>query len=365
MKPAFKSLRKNYILSRMISALMVVLMITGMTACGVTMGPQATADDTVFSFAGDEISLGEVYLYAKAVIDDYESVYGEDVWNTDISVTRDSSANMEDVTRKDIIENIVHVKMLVSKASEYKAALTEEEVDQVNSETDAFYENLTDDQIAEMQLTRDKVQNVMEENALAKKVYDTIIAEAGIEVSDEDARETTFYDMYFECYAVASSGDVTKFSEDERQTQYQRAVQAYNTLTNPIESGNNDGTSATNAGSTNIEGLAEYYGLHNAAYYTMTPNEIAGMYGDEIEKQMYELEDGSYSLVTEAEYGYHIFYMKALTDRDATDKRKTELIVGKKRSYMETIYSNWLKSMDSSYKYEKSVDFDVYNTIKF
>ena len=97
----------------------------------------------------------------------------------------------------------------------------------------------------------------------------------------------------------------------------------------------------------------------------MTPAEIDGIYGSEIAENLYDLEDGSYSLVTESEYGYHIFYMKALTDRDATDKKKEELIVGKRRSYMETKYTDWLKETDPGFSYEKSVDFNVYDGIKF
>lgn len=334
-------------------------------SCGNSSVAEVKAADTVFSFAGKNVSLGEVYLYANTVKEDYERVYGNGIWGVDISVTRDKSANMEDVTRRDIIEDIVHVKLLESKATEYKVALTQEEAEAVVEETDRFYKNLTDEQINTMQLDYDMIHNVMQENAVARKVYDTIIEEANIEVSDEDARETTFYDLYFDCYAVASSGDVTKFQDDERQAQYERALQAYNTLINPIDSGVNDGTSATNPNSTNIEGLAEYYGLRNSSYYTMTPAEIDGIYGRDIAEDLYSLEDGSYSLVTESEYGYHIFYMKALTDRDATDKKKEELIVGKRRNYMETKYTDWLKEADPGFSYEKSVDFNVYDGIKF
>ena len=120
-----------------------------------------------------------------------------------------------------------------------------------------------------------------------------------------------------------------------------------------------------NSNSTNIEGLAEYYGLHNAAYYTMTPSEIEGIYGKDIMESLYNLDDESYSLVTESEYGYHIFYMKALTDREATDKRKSELIVSKRRNYMQTHYTEWQKESDPKFNYEDNVDFKVYSAIKF
>ena len=350
---------------KFISAILICCFVLSLVACGRHEEPVASPEDTVFTFGGENISLGEVYLYATTVKEDYESIYGKGIWGVDISVTRDDSANMEDLTRRDIIDDIVHVKLLQSRASTMKIALSEDEASEVSSQTDAFYENLTDEQIENMDLTYEMVQKVMQENALARKVYDSIIDEAGIEVSDEDARETTFYDLYFECYSVASNGDVTGFSEDEKEAQYERALQAYNTLINPIESTYNDGTSESNTSSTNIEGLAEYYGLHNSAYYTMTPSEIEGIYGKDICESMYGLEDGSYSLVTESEFGYHIFYMKALTDREATDARKQELIVSKRRKYMDTHYEDWLKKTDPDFSYEKSVDFEVYDSIKF
>ena len=344
---------------------MLVSMTVNICACGASKDTSVKAADTVLTFAGNNISLGEVYLYANTVKEDYEKTYGNGIWDVDISVTGNKSANMEDVTRKDVIEDIVHVKLLASRANEYKVALTQEESDAVVEEAGRFYKNLTDEQISTMQLDYNMIQNVMQENAVARKVYNAIIDSAAIEVSDEDARETTFYDLYFDCYTVASSGDVTKFQDDERQAQYERALQAYNTLINPIESDVNNGTSSNNPSSTNIEGLAEYYGLYNSSYYTMTPSEIRGIYGEEIAENLYDLEDGSYSLVTESEYGYHIFFMKALTDRNATDKKKEELIVGKRRSYMETKYEKWLGETDPNYSYEKSVDLDVYAGIDF
>lgn len=351
---------KKYITAVIIGALLLV-----QAGCAHTDAVTPTAADTVFQFNSENINLGEVYLYAKAVIEDYESTYGKGIWDVDVSVSKDESANMEDVTRRDIIEDIVHVKLLLAKANEYKCALTEQEEEGVNSETDAFYGRLTDEQINSMQLDYDTVHRVIQENAIAKKVYNLLIDESGIEISDEDARETTFYDLYFECYMVATNGDVINLSEDERKTQYERAIQAYGTLINPIESSFNDGTSGNSPGNTNIEGLAEYYGLHDSRYYTLTPSEIEGIYGKEIKDSLYGLEDGSYSLVTESEYGYHIFYMKALTDREATDAKKSEMIVSRRRTYMEGIYQDWLKEIDPDFSYEDSVDFNVYDAIEF
>ncbi len=344
--------------------ILVLCMFAGLVGCGEKETVPQDAE-VVFKFDGEEVTIGEVYLYANTVKDDYEYNYGSDIWDEDVSVSMDKSAKMEDVTRKDIIEDIVHVKLLVRKANDYKVALTEEETAKVTAETEDFYEKMTDEQIEKMQMSYELVSEVMNENALARKVYDAIIEEADIEVSDEEARETTFYDLFFEAYSVASSGDVTMFSEDEKQSQYERALQAYNTLINPIENTVNEGTTSTGSNSTNIEGLAEYYGLVNSQYYTMTPVEIGAVYGEDIANSLYGLEDGSYSLVMESEYGYHIFYMKALTDRDATDEHKQEMIRYKRNDYMNELYTKWIDEEDPDFSYEDSVNFDVYEKIQF
>ena len=178
---------KGKIRSYLAAILMAALVLVAV-GCGEAEIAEENAD-AVFRYAGKDVSLGEVYLYANTVIEDYESIYGNEIWGTSISVSKDDTANMEDVTRRDIIENIVHVKMLNAKASDYKVALTEDDEKTVASETDAFYAKLTDDQIHDMQLSYDLVKSVMQENMVARKVYDKIIGEAGIEVSDEEARE--------------------------------------------------------------------------------------------------------------------------------------------------------------------------------
>ncbi|MCR5214436.1 MAG: peptidyl-prolyl cis-trans isomerase [Eubacterium sp.] len=343
---------------RMMALILSVMVLISFSGCGESE-TQVTKGDTVILFMGQEIGLGEVYLYANTVIEDYEKMYGEGIWDTDVSVSSDKSLNMEDITRRDIIEDIVHVKLLCAKASEYKVDLSEAETEEAKREADDFYKNLTDQQLSDMQINYELVQLVLRENALASKVYDKIIASADIEVSDEDARETTFYDLFFEVYSVASSGDVKRLDDEEGMAQYERALQAYNTLNNPIESG------GTVTGEVNIEGLAEYYGLKNSSYYTMTPDEIRETYGNDVADTIYGLEDGSYSLVTKSDFGYHIFYMKALTDRQATDTHKESILVQRKNEYMEGIYSEWLGELDPDYTYEDSVVFSTYEKIKF
>lgn len=315
--------------------------------------------DTVFTFAGEKVSLGEMYIYASAVRDHYEENYGQGIWSLDVSAAQDKSRSLEDEIRESVVQDVIRVKMLNAHAEDYDIMLTEDQAEMVASETDAFYFNLTDQQIEDMQLDRELAHAVFTENEIASLVYDKIIEESGIEVSDEEAQMTTFYDLYFPFYQVASNGDVSEISDEEKEEEHERAVEAYDQLTNP-----NKGQGATGA-ETLIQALADSYSLKDSGFQTMSPGEIVDVYGADIAEDISKLEDGSYSLVTESEYGYHIFYLKAKTDRAATDARKAEILKNRRNVYLEGIFTKWQSDMDSTFLYENDVDQDVYQKIKF
>ncbi len=310
--------------------------------------------DIVFTFAKNPITLGEVYVYAETVKEDYEATYGKDVWNMTIKLADGTEENMEVVTRKDIIDTIVRVKVLNAISKNYGIELTDTEITAEKNKADIFFNRLTDDQLDKMQITENLVENVFCENLLAQRVYEKLVDDAGIEISDEEARETTFYDMFFAFYSEDEDKNLSEITDIKKQEQYNKALQAYKTLVSPVseESGN-------------IESLAAYYNLEYSRYYTMTPKEIKEQYGEDIYEDLYQLEDGSYSLIIETEYGYHLFYMKYLTDPEATAARKKELTIDAEERFFASKFPSWQRTVDSEYSYVKSVNMDVYDKISF
>ena len=348
---------------RIFALLMALVLLAALPSCGSENASTGSADpqlqesegSVVFRFHGTDILLGEVYLYAETVIEDYEKKYGKDIWNMEVPVSDDRELTLYSLTRKDIIENIVKVKVLVEKAPDYGISVDAEMKKQIERDTEAFWKNITDEQIGQMELTREQVERCMTDNLLASKVYGAVMEEAGIEISDERARETTFFDLCFPCYTESSDGVVTPMDDAAKKEQYDKAVQAYNTLISPLDTGAERDPAS----------IAAYYGLKNVSYTTMTPEEIRAEYGKEIADMIYTLEDGATSLVTETEYGYHLFYMKSLTDREATDKRKEQMEREEMNTYFSGLYTEWLKDIDPNYHYEDSVDFEVYDRILF
>ncbi len=350
---AEKVCRRRRTAGRMLIVFMLLMVsVFSLSSCGKDKDEEE--GDIVFTFAKNPISLGEVYIYAETVREDYELTYGKDVWNMTITMQDGTKENMEAVTRKDIIDAIVRVKVLNAISKNYGIELTETEIATEKNKADIFFNRLTDDQLEKMQITENLVENVYCENLLATKVYDKLVEDAGIEISDEEARETTFYDMFFAFYSEDDKGNIIEVTDLRKQEQYNKALQAYKTLVSPVsEEGGN------------IESLSAYYNLEYSKYYTMTPKEIKEEFGEEIYDDLYQLDDGSYSLVIETEYGYHIFYMKYLTDPDATAARKKELTLAAEEKFFAAKFPAWQRTIDADYSYVKSVNMDVYNNITF
>ena len=347
--------RKKYNKKRTKRAVVLVLLMV-LSLCFTGCGSKDSEEegDIVFTFAKNPITLGEVYVYAETVKEDYEATYGKDVWNMTIKLADGTEENMEVVTRKDIIDTIVRVKVLNAISKNYGIELTDAVITAEKNKADIFFNRLTDDQLDKMQITENLVENVFCENLLAQRVYEKLVDDAGIEISDEEARETTFYDMFFAFYSEDEDKNLSEITDIKKQEQYNKALQAYKTLVSPVseESGN-------------IESLAAYYNLEYSRYYTMTPKEIKEQYGEDIYEDLYQLEDGSYSLIIETEYGYHLFYMKYLTDPEATAARKKELTIDAEERFFDSKFPSWQRTVDSEYSYVKSVNMDVYDKISF
>ena len=233
---------------------------------------QTSSGTLVFQYGNNLVTKGEVYIYIETVRERYEMQYGSDVWQT---VLPDGGAgtSMENLTREEVVNEIVRVKTLCAHAEELGITLGDDELAELNQKADDFCEGLTDEQLQNMEITKEKAEKVMQENAIASKVEAKILDDRKIEISDEEARMTTFYDMYFACYSMDENGVITPYTDDQKKQQYENALQACSTL---ATADLKDNTGAA------IEKLAEYYQLDQAQTQTMSPSQILETYGQDV-----------------------------------------------------------------------------------
>ena len=349
-----KCTRKRGYFCILLIAVMCVSMLGG---CGKKQKEEFEGDKAtvVFQYGNHIVTLGETYIYAKTVEERYVNQYGEAVWQLILPATGTDATSMVDLTREAIVEEIVKVKTLVEHAPDYGIALNDEEISILEETAKDFYSGLTDDDIKSMELTEELVYQVLYENKIANIVTEKMLERNPVEISDETARKTTFYDMYFACYSIHASGEILPYSDEEKKTQYDNALQACSTL----------GTSGISEEreAQNIEKLAEYYQLEQAKEQTLTPHEILETYGEDVYNLLYSMQNGEYTTVIETEYGYHVFEMIALTDEKATKEYKDILTAEETEKQMSNRLETWKKAIDADFSYPESVNMDVYKQI--
>lgn len=304
----------------------------------------------VYHFGEDDITYGEYYIYAKTVEEDYRKSYGNGVWDLELSVD-DESRTVRDITIDDIIEDINRVKILASHAGDYSIALTDNEKAEVENKTEAFYKGLTDKDLKDTELTKQIISGVMEENILAKKVYDQVLSDYDFEISDEEARMITFYDLVFECYSIEKDGSVKEYTEEKKALQLERANEALESLAQDEGISYND--------------IVDKYNLSYSSEYTMSKAELIEEYGEAVANNILALSDGEISVVIETQYGYHLFKMIESSNEELTKENKRQIIASKQKEYFNGVYSDWLKEYDSHFDASKDVNMELAGRFPF
>ncbi|MCM1272281.1 MAG: peptidylprolyl isomerase [Clostridium sp.] len=333
----------------------MVLFCVAFTSCGKEELVEQQDDTVVFSYGGSDVTVGEVYIYYLTVKENYEALYGEDVWTMSIATEADA-ISVSALLREAVIDEIVRIKTLVAHATEYDIALTDADKKKLEEQALEFYNGLTDEDIERLDVDAALVTKVLTECNMAQSVEEALLAKDPVEISLEQARMTTFYDLYFNCYETNGNGDIVPLSEENQKKQYENAVDACGLLTTAtIE---NDEESEIR-----VEDVATLYKLDMSGEYTYSPAQIKKTYGEDICDMLYAMENGEHSTVVETEYGYHVFKMIALTDEDATMNKKNQMTNDAINEKLGTTLEDWKLKMDRDFKYPDSINMDVYDNI--
>lgn len=339
-------------LKKCILGLLLIAVLCALAGCGGETADDVS-NDVVLRYNGEDIGVDEVYIYAETVKESYEEKYGAEVWQQSIVTSDGLEMDAADAARREVIDKIVKTKTLITKSDEYGINLTDTEQNEQLQEAERFYKILTDEQISETGLTLDTVERVLCESALADKIYAYVMANSSTEISDEQARMSTFYDMFFECYTEDTFGNVTMYSDSKIEAQKEKADSVYETIL--AETDNPD---------LNIAFLGSTKDLPYAGTHTMSRDEILNTYGQKVLDILYAMSDGDISAVVETEYGYHIFQMTSITDEEATAENKSRLKKSADAEYYNSLMTAWIDELDSGYSYSKRVNEDVYNRIQ-
>lgn len=325
-----------------------LLCILTLVSCGKKDNEET--EKIVYKFGDAAITYGEFYIYAKTVEEDYQKTYGNGIWSLELT-TDDGKSSVRDVTIQDLIANINRVKVLVAQSEDMKIFLSDNEKAEAENMAENFYKGLTEKDISETEVTRELVVRVIEDNLIADKVYKQIIADYDFEISEEEARMTTFYDMVFECYKAKKDGTVEEYTDEKKAAQLQKANEALSSLAQDED--------------VTYDVIVDKYDLQYSAAYTMSRTELIEEYGESVADKILELSDGEISTVIQSEYGYHIFKMLKANDEELTKKNKETIIAQKQKEYFNGVYEEWAKKYESHFNIDEDVNMELVKNFPF
>ena len=250
--------------------------------------------------------LPEMMLYLTTVQNQYEMVYGEDIWNE----SKDGVL-LKDKVKDMVLAKVAQIKVMNLMAASYGLSLSEEEENKVSAVSLDFYASLNETERNLIGVSEEDIYNIYCEYALADKVYDYVIRDINPEISDDEARTITVEQILIKTYATDAKGKIVEYSDNMKK----EALEQANYIRELALSGEDS-----------FEALAAKYNEGEEVTYNFGRGQMA----ESFENAAFSLDKDEISEVVETEYGYHIIKCISDFDLDKTQDNKVQILKERK-----------------------------------
>ena len=306
------SLRKR-ILAASLAAVMTLGMTTGCSSVKQSDLSKDYSEIAAATYGSETIYLDEVNYYlrnAQLMYEYYGAMYGGSIWDT---------AGMEDSLREETMTEIFQTKVLCDQAESLGVSLTEDEMELVNETVDLALADPDSLFAKTAGVTKELITAITTENALANKVYYTIISEAEITVTEDDVRHNAVSYLLFteeeeaeeETEAEAEEHDHKHFTIDDAQA-----------ALDELKAG------------TDIEALAEQYELEVTEDNLGVNDEQTSEYA----KAAAALKEGESTMVYQEGQGWYVILCTSDYDEEATTSAYESAVNEAKEAHFAEVY---------------------------
>lgn len=327
-------MRIKKIAASLISSVLAASMLAG---CGVNK------DAVVATLDGKEITLGVANFSARlqqAQYDDfYVAYFGEDVWSSDLY---GNGSTMEDNTKDSVIGSLQELYTVKAHMDDYGVSLTEEEQTAIADAAAGFMSDNTDEAIEALGATEDIVKEYLTLLTVQTKMYDAIIVDADTEVSDEEANTSAYsYVRVSKTTYTDDNGNAVEYTDEQKaELAAKMDVMLHETEELPLE------TVAENNGYTVSTGT---FAADNTTLDEAVLTALQGI-----------TEEGGIADVVETDSYYYILRLDKITDEEATEEHRQEIIEERQSDYYTEIVEGWKEASEWTLneKVWKKVSFD-------
>ncbi len=314
--------------NRMIAAgLIAVLMMTGITACGGDGGGTRVVFTTgfgkneVFRIGNEVCTRAEVMVYLTNTQNQYENVYGAEIWNTELD-----GVTLEENVKETVLAKIAQIKTMYLLALEKKVTLDETEEAKVKQAAAEYFNSLNETETELMGVSLETIENLYREYAMADKVYRQIIQDINPEISDDEARTITVQHILIRTVTTDGEGNRVPYSEEDKNAAYEKICEIRELAV---------------SGEYDFAELASQYSEDSTLTYSFGKGEM----DEAFEKASFELGTDEISSVVESEAGYHIIKCINTFNREETDANKIEIVEERRKEAFGQEYDAFVSTL--------------------
>lgn len=316
-----------------------------MAAASLTGCGNVNADAAVATLDGEKVPFkiaNFMLRYNQAQMQSsYGSMFGEDMWNTDLM---GSGTPYGTTFKTQIMDSLEEMLILEKHMADYDITVTDDEKAKIESSAKQFMEENSQETIDELTASQETVSRVLTLYTINNKMKKAIEAEADTNVSDDEvAQKTVSYVLFSTADTTDADGNTKALTDDEKKALKDNAQKVLDAV-----KGGKEMDAAVKEIDEEKSASTSSYGTDN------------GTLPDEVKTAADKLKDGETAdSVVETDSGYYVVQMKSTFDKEATETQKETIINQRKSDKYEEVYTAWKE------KVEFKVDDKVWGKITF
>lgn len=277
--------------------------------------------DEIFRIADEVCKKEELMVYLTTTQNQYEEVYGTEIWNTE-----HDGVTLEENVKDTVLAKIAQIKTMYLMARDREVTLSEEETALVESTAAAYFNSLNEKEVELLGVTPDTIRELYQEYAMAEKVYQQIIQDINPEISDDEARIITVQHILIKTGTTKADGSREPYSAEEKAAAYEKAVEVQALAVD---------------GAHDFEDLAAQYSEDDTITYSFGKGEMDQAFED----AAFQLETNAVSAVVEGEAGYHIIKCISTFNIQETDANKVKIVEQRRKTAFGQEYDAFVKTL--------------------
>lgn len=277
-------------------------------------------ENEIFRIEKSSCELSEIMVYLMNTKNQYEEIFGDEIWNTS-----HEGVTLEENVKETVLAKLARIKAMNLLAQQKGIVLDEDEKSRSMHAAQEYYRSLSDTELAFLAVTMEQINAMYEEYALADKVYKHLIADINPEISDDEARTITVQHILIKTYSLNEEGEKVPYTEQAKRQAYQQISQIWQLA--------KDGQ--------DFSSLIAEYSEDSSPSYSFGKGSLDAAF----EEAAFNLGTDEISGIVESASGYHIIKCISTFDREETDRNKIKIVEQRRKEVFDEEYTRFVNGL--------------------